>query len=195
MKPWRAWLFLCCSALSVLAFAAQALAAAATEPNPAEEPIGTLFRWLNFALVFGALGYLIAKYGRAYFRKHAEGVAASIGAATAAKAEAERQLRSAEAKLQGLGQEVAGLRAAAGKESSAEAERIRGLMREEAEKIQHAEQAEIAAAERAARMELKTIAAQLAVERATAVIRQRMNAETQAALFQSFVGSLARSAN
>ena len=196
MKPGR-WLihaaFACFLVLACLA--APALGAEGGEPNPAEAPIGTLFHWLNFLLVLGGLGYLIAKNGPAFFGGRAAAISAALAQAAAARAEAERQLQQAEEKLQRLGQEVAELRAAAQRESAAEAERIRAVTREETEKIARAARAEIEAAERAALMELKAIAAREAVERAKALLRNQITAETQATLLRSFVNSLAGSAN
>jgi len=197
MTPQRPWLLFGVGTLIFLSLCAVGTASGAegAESSPVEAPIGIVFRWLNFILVLGGLGYLMAKKGPAFFRQRAEAISASIAVSSAAKAEADRQLRRAEARLAGLEQEIAQLRAEAGKESAAEAERIRSLMREEAAKIERAGRSEIAAAERAARMELKGIAAQLAVERAEALIRQRITAETQASLFSGFLQNLSRSAN
>ena len=196
MKPGRWLIYAAFACFLVLAcLAAPALGAEGGEPNLAEAPIGTLFHWLNFLLVFGGLGYLIAKNGPAFFGGRAAAISAALAQAAAAKAEAERQLQQAEEKLQRLGQEVAELRAAAQRESAADAERIRAATREETEKIARAARAEIEAAERAARMELKAIAAREAVERAKALLRNQITAETQATLFRSFVNSLAGSAN
>ncbi|HEX2711425.1 MAG TPA: hypothetical protein VHM88_04280, partial [Candidatus Acidoferrales bacterium] len=135
------------------------------------------------------------KKAPAFFRGRADAISASIAEAAAAQADAEKHLREAEEKLLQVDREVAELRAAARRESAAEAERIRALARSESEKIARAAQLEVEAAERAARIELKAMAARLAVERADALIRRQMTTETQAALFHSFLNDLARSAN
>lgn len=193
----RPWFYLALFALLfvVTCVAIPTFAAEGGEPNPAEAPIGTLFRWLNFLLVFGGLGYLIAKKGPAFFRSRAEAISSAMTEAAAARAEAERQLREAEEKLARFDQEVAELRAAAQRESAAEAERLRTATREEVGKIARAARAEIEAAERGARLELKRITAQLAVESADALLRNRINADTQATLFRSFLDDLSRSTN
>ena len=41
------------------------MAAQENAPSPADMPVGLVFRWLNFALVFGGLAYLIWKIRRA----------------------------------------------------------------------------------------------------------------------------------
>lgn len=153
-------------------------------------PIGWAFRWIQFIVVFGGVGYLLAKKAPAYFRRRAETIVASITESTKVKEEAERQLLEAEEKLRRLDQELAEMRRAAQREAAAEAGRIRQATQDEAKKIEHAAQAEIDAAERAARMELKALAARLAVERAEALIRKQMTPQTEAALLQSFMRNL-----
>lgn len=183
------------SVLAVLALLIVALPVHASEEggggNLFTEPIGWVFRWIQFIVVFGGAGYLLAKKAPAYFRRRAETIVASITESTRVKEEAELQLREAEEKLRRLGQELAEMRQAAQREAAAEAERIRAATQDEAKKIERAAQAEIEAAERAARMELKALAARLAVERAEALIRKQMTPQVEIALLQSFTRNLA----
>jgi F-type H+-transporting ATPase subunit b len=171
------------------------LAAEAAEQEPAQSTTEIVFRWLNFLLVFGAVGYLIAKHGGAFFRDNAKSIAASIGEATAVKALAESELREVEAKIARFDQEVAELREAALRDSAAEAERLRASGRVEVEKINQAARAELASFERAVRQELRVRAASMAVERAGALVNSRMNADIRQRMFHAFLGELGRSAN
>lgn len=175
--------------------AAAPLFAAEENPSPADTTIGWIFRWLNFGVVFGGLAYALAKYTPPYFRGRAETIVAAITDAARVREDAERQRREAEAKLAGLEQEIAELRAAARRDAAAEAERLRALARQEIDKIARAAQGEIQAAERAARIELKALAARLAVERAEALLRAEITPRTQAVIFRGFLDSLSRSAN
>jgi len=181
--------------LLVLFSAAPVLAAEGGEDNLFTAPIGWVFRWVQFAIVFGGAGYLIARKAPPYFRQRAQTIVSAITESTAIREEAERRLREAEEKLSRLDQEVADLRATAQQDAAAEAERIRNAAREDAKKIERAALGEIEAAERAARIELRAMAARLAVERAEAVIRKQMTPQAEAALLQSFVKGLAGSAN
>jgi F0F1-type ATP synthase membrane subunit b/b' len=183
------------SLLVVLLAALPALAAEAAEEDPAASATGTVFRWLNFLLVFGAAGYFIAKYGGDFFRANAKAIAASITEASAAKAEAERELHEAEARLANLDQELAGLREAARRESAAEAERLRASGRAEIEKINQAARAELAAAERAAKQELRALAASMVVEQAGELLNSRMTPEIRARMFRAFLSELGRNVN
>ena len=161
----------------------------------ANAPIGTVFRWLNFLLVFGVLAYAIVKYGAPYFRARAQSISKSIEEAAQNRAGAERELRETLDKLSSLDREIEEERRAAQRESVADRERIRELTKSEVEKIQQAARAEIAAAERAGAQEIRAIAAKLATERAAVLIREQMNTAAESALFGSFVGELERAAS
>ena len=87
------------------------------------------------------------------------------------------------------------MRAEAKRSADAEAERVKALARSEADAIERAAQAEIAAAEQASQRELRTLAARMAVERATALLEKDLTPAAEAALFGAFVAELARSAN
>lgn len=165
-----------------------------SSPDPASTPIGTVFRWLNFLLVIGALAYVVGKYGAPYFRGRALAIGKAIAEANQTRAAAERELREASEKLADVEREIEQERRTAQRESAADRERIRALTKSELEKVSQAGRAEIAAAERAGAQELRVIAAKLATERAGALIREQMNAAAETALFDSFVAELERAA-
>lgn len=166
-----------------------------SSPDVASMPIGTVFRWLNFLLVAGALAYLIAKFGAPYFRGRAQAIATAIEEANQTRAAAERELREATDKLAAVETEIERERRTGERESAADQERIRALTKAEMGKISQVARAEIAAAERAGTQELRAITAKLATDRAAALIRQRMNAAAEAVLFDSFVVELERAAS
>ena len=186
---------LCGLALTIFLTSLPLLAAEAENEDPAETTAGLVFRWLNFLFIFGGAAWLIRKHGGAFFRARAQEIARSIMEASAAKAEAERQLREAEAKVARLDQEVAELRAAARRDSDAEAGRIRTSGLAEIEKIQVVARVELEAATRAAKHQLREMAAQLAIERAATLVGQKMNLQVREKMFRSFVSELGRNVN
>jgi F-type H+-transporting ATPase subunit b len=149
-----------------------------------------IFKWINFAIWAGALYWLCLTKAPRFFRQRAEAIGSAISKAGGAKAAADAELREAETKLLNLEKEVAELRAFAEREAAAEVERIRGATRLDMERIAAAAKAEIEAAERTARLELKALAAKLAVEGAEELLRKQLTAQTQAGLISSFVQSL-----
>jgi F-type H+-transporting ATPase subunit b len=163
---------------------------AAEGGNPAEQPIGITFRWIHFVILAVLLLWLFAKVLPPVFGKNADTISSAISKATAAKADADRRLQEAVAKLASLDREVAAFRATAQQEAVAEMERLRVATKRDAEKIGLAAKAEIEAAERAARLELKAIAAKFAVDGAESVVAQKMTPGVQESLISSFVKSL-----
>jgi F0F1-type ATP synthase membrane subunit b/b' len=69
-------------------------------------------------------------------------------------------------------------------------ERLRAATQNDAQKIAAAAKAEIEAAERAARLALKALAANLAVDGAESLLVKQLNAQAQEALISNFVKSL-----
>ena len=158
--------------------------------NAAQQPLGMVFKWIHFVILAGLLYWVFGKLLPPTFRKKSELICSAIEKATAVKAEADRQLKEAAVKLASLEQEVAAFRTMAHREALAEVERLRTATKSDAEKIVAAGKAEIAAAERAARLELKELAAKLAVDRAESLVSQLMTAAVQDALINNFVQSL-----
>jgi len=181
--------------LLIVIAAAPLLAAEESSPQPADTAVGIVFRWLNFALVFGTLGYLIGKFGGPYFRGRAQSISKSIEDAAEVRAVAEREARQAAEQLANVGAEIEQMRRDATRDSAAERERIRALAQREAERIAQAARAEIEAAERAGRQELRAIGARLATERAAAMLQRQITGAVEAALFRSFVRELERTAS
>jgi F-type H+-transporting ATPase subunit b len=165
------------------------------KPPPTESGMGLVFRWLNFAIVFGVIAFVAVKWGGPYFRAKAEETAGKIAEGARAREAAERQKEEIRRKLAGLEDEVKRLRAEAKRDAEAEAKRVRELARAEAGKIEQAAQLEIEAAGRAAHLELKALAARLAVERAGALLAKEMTPQAETALFRTFVAELERSVN
>src|SRR5579863_5383827 len=184
-----------CFLIAFLALAAVPVFAQEPDASPADSTTGWVFRWLNFALVFGAIAYCVVKYAAPAFRTQSEEISRKIAEGARAREAAERQRREIKTKLEGLGREIQQLRVDAKRDAEAEAQRLRELGRAEAEKIEQAARAEIDAAGRAGRMELKALGARLAIERAEVLLKQELAPKSEAALLRTFIAELERSVN
>ena len=184
-----AWKFVS-GGIAILLFTAMGAHAAEEGGNATTERANEIFKWINFAIVAGLIGWVFLKLTPPFFRKNAETISSAINKATAAKAEAERQVREAEEKLARLEQEVAQLRATAQREMAAESERLKAITHSDIEKVKLAAKAEMEAAERAARLELKTIAANMAVDGAESLLTGELTPQVQESLVAAFVKSL-----
>jgi F-type H+-transporting ATPase subunit b len=178
------------SVLFILLLAAASVQAAEEGGTRAAERTTEIFKWINFAIVAGLILWLSLKKAPAFFSRRASAISSAIANAAIAKAAADTQLREAEVKLRNLQKEVAELRAFAARESAAEIEGLRAATQSDAQKIAAAAKAEIEAAERTARLALKALAANLAVDGAESLLAKQLNPQAQASLISNFVKSL-----
>ena len=176
---------------SVMLFSAGAARAEEETANNARtQAAQEIFKWINFAIVAGAAVWLFGKVLPPKFRGNAEKINSAIAKATEAKAESDRLLREAEHKLANLEKEVAALQSEAQAQTRNEVERLRAATQGDEEKIAAAVIAEIAAAERAARLELKALAAKLAVDGAESLLAKQLTPKVQESLVSAFVKTL-----
>ena len=183
-------------------FAAAVLCALAVMPAFAQENAGTggeasstntVFRWINFAIVFALIVWGFAKAGPA-FRRNADEISKKIAEGARAREAAEAQRREVQAKLRESMKKWRNCERCKARDGGGIA-RLRAMAKEEAQNIERAGQAEITAAERAARIELKALAGSMAVTQAETVLRDRMTPEAEAAIFRTFIEELQGSSN
>jgi F-type H+-transporting ATPase subunit b len=175
---------------ALVLFSAVATFAAEEGGSPAEHSAEMIFKWIHFAILAGLIYWVFGKLLPPVFRRNADNISSAIAKATAAKVEAERKLQEAVTKMGSLEREIAEFRVQAQRDAAAEAERLRGATILDAEKIRTAGKAEIEAAERAARVELKELAAKLAVDGAESLVAKQMTPAVQETMIGSFVQSL-----
>jgi F0F1-type ATP synthase membrane subunit b/b' len=179
---------------SALLLAAPAFAQEGSDV-PADSPAGATFRWVNFAIVFAGLLYVILKWGAPGFRRHAEDISQKIAEGTRAREAAEAQRAEIRAKLEGLEAEVQKMRVDAKREAEAEAQRLRDLSKIEAQKIEANAQAEISAAIRAGQLRLKSLTARNAIAQAEELLRKEISEAADSNLVRTFVKDLEGSVN
>jgi F0F1-type ATP synthase membrane subunit b/b' len=138
----------------------------------------------------GGLGYLIGKHSGPFFAARSMKIRKDMIDAGNARTEAETRAAEVERRLANLEAEIAALRAGSQKEEQAETGRFGRHTAAEIAKTQAQAEQEIAAAGKAARLELKRYCAELAVGLAEQKIRARMTPDTQDALVRGFVRDL-----
>ncbi len=143
---------------------------------------------LNFAIVAGVIVWASKKNLPAIFRSRTASIQKSIEEARRASEDANQRLAQIESRLGRLDAEIAQMRARSEKEAAAEEERIKASVVEDAKRIVESAEQEIAAAAKAARRELTSYAADLAVTLATKQIHIDTNADQ--ALVRRFANQL-----
>lgn len=124
------------------------------------------------------------------FDDRAASIVKELEQAKQEKQEAHDRLQEVEARLAGLDQEVAAIRAEAERESAREAERIKQAAAADAEKIRVTTQREIEGAMKAARTELRAFVADQSVALAEGIIRREMRPEDNSRMVNKFIDDL-----
>jgi len=149
-----------------------------------------IWKIVNFVAFFGLLFYFLRKPASDFFAARTAAIQKEMVEAKAAREAAEQRLAEVEQKLARLGEDIAAFRAEANREDLLTAERMRKQTEEEADKVLANAKAEIEILARAARLDLKTYTAQLAVEIAKQRIQKEMTPEIQARLLGHYVSDL-----
>jgi F0F1-type ATP synthase membrane subunit b/b' len=150
----------------------------------------TLWKWANFAILLGGIGYLVARKGGPFFLSRSEEIRQGIAQAAAEKKAAEARFAEMEHRLGNLDSSIAELRTGSREEMHAESERFRQETTQRLEKIHTQAEQEIASIVKSARQSLKDYSASLAIELAERRIRERITPQMQDELVAGFAADL-----
>jgi F-type H+-transporting ATPase subunit b len=154
-----------------------------------EDPL-YVWKWVNFAILAGLLGFLAVKAGGPALRDRAAGISKDLEESRRIRAEAEARAVAIEKRISNLGDEINAFRADAKKEMESEAARIEDETKRTIAKMQGHARQEIESLAKHAENQLRDYAAQLSLKLAEDRVRSRMNPETQTALVNRFVADL-----
>jgi F-type H+-transporting ATPase subunit b len=154
------------------------------------EEVNELWKWPNFLLLVGLLGYLIKKHGGPLLTSRSKQIREGLEAGKKAQAEAEQRAAGVQAKLANLDREIADLKASAQAELERETARIRRDAEKELQRMEQHTAAELAALGKRATMELRQYAAGLALDLAEQKVRARMTPAVQSGLIEGFASEL-----
>ena len=148
----------------------------------------TIFLLLNFAIIFFAIVIPLVRIMPRVLRGRKETLSQNLRTAREATEDAKSRLSEVEAKLAGLGEEIAKFRAQVEQDSLEDEKRIKASLAEESARIVTAAEQEIAAAAAQARRGLRTFAAELAI--ANAEKQLVLTPETDRALIGEFISQV-----
>lgn len=136
-----------------------------------------LGKTINFIILFGGLGFLLAKPLRKYLAEIGLSVEKTIQETEKAKADSEQRLGSLQERMQSLEQDARKIKGEGEEAGAREKERILALARQESDKIRAYAAQEIEALSQSAQAELREHAAEMAVSLARANIERRLTPE------------------
>jgi F-type H+-transporting ATPase subunit b len=148
------------------------------------------WKWANFLLLAAGLGYIIGKNAGPFFAARSQSISKDISESEQIRRDAEARAAEVDRRLANLGADIAALRAESQREAQSETERLAAHAAAEIVKIEAHATREIAAAQKAARMDLRRYSGELAIELAEQKIRARMTPAAQDYLVRGFVRDL-----
>lgn len=147
-----------------------------------------LFLGINFAVIFLLIAVPLGRYMPRILRKRSRNLGHDLEVAREATADAKARLSAVEAKLAGLGEEIARFRSEVEQEALQDEKRIKASLSEESARIVAAAEQEIGVAIAQAKRGLRSFAADLAIEHASKQLN--LTAETDRALIHEFVAGV-----
>ena len=186
------------SILTIVMGLALAACALPQEPAPGIEPKNDAeqgdpwiwWKWVNFLILAGGLGYLISKHAPPYFAQRSREIQEALLEGAKAKQSAEARAAIIEKRLAGLDREMQSLRQAASAETAAEGELLRRETESRLHRIQQQAAQEIELMTLAARQELRKYTALLALDLAEQRIHSRISKDVQEELVDGFLQDL-----
>jgi F0F1-type ATP synthase membrane subunit b/b' len=150
------------------------------------------WQWANFALLAGGLTYLTKKYAPPYFVKRSREIREGIIEAEEFRAEARVKVAAIDRRLANMDSEIEALRGDALRERETEAQHIRSETATILLRIQAEAAESVAAAGRAARLELRRYCSEIAVAGAEQKIAARISPQVLDRLVQTSVADLSK---
>ncbi len=156
----------------------------------AESPLAAVWKWGNFLILFGGLGWYLRQPLREFLETRARSIEDGLASGRIARESALNQLSEIESRLARLDEEIRSLKAQATKEAEEERTRIVESAKAEAQKILEMAHREIEGLKKSARLELKAHVAELAVKLAEERLQKSVGAEENKRLVLQFLDSL-----
>jgi len=163
---------------------------AAEHKSEGPQEVSIWWKWANFAILAGGLGYLIAKNAPAYFAGRNEEIRKGLQEGAELQRQANERTAAMEARLKNLESEIADLKSKAKADIAAEGERIQAETQVLIANVQANAESELAAAAKSEKAALRTFAADLALRMAEEKLRGQLTPQVDAGIMQGFLKGL-----
>lgn len=178
--------------LIILLISTVVYAAEGHEAAPSLFSLDFLFRLINFAILFGGLGFILSKPLKNFLKQRSQNVRQAIEEAKKAKADAESKARFYEEKLSQLEADVAAMMEQFKKEAEEEKLRIVKEAEEQIEKTKERMQKSLEQEKLRIKEEVMREAANMAVILAEEMIKKNLTIEDQKKWVQEYIKMMER---
>ena len=158
-------------------------------------PWSIVFKWANFILLFGGLGWYLRKPLQKFLNSRSNEIQEGLNQAREAKAAATAKLAEMETRMAQLDAAVRALREEASQQAEEERLRILENAQADARKILEMAQVEIEGMRKSARLELKRHVAELAVKLAEERLQTSIGPEEDRRMVERFLQGLENTRN
>ena len=174
--------------------ASEAEEGAGEESEEGEEeeggPLALAMRWLNFAILFGGLGYLLREPAVAFFEARREEILGGLQKSRAAQKDAAARMSDVEGRLSRLSTEMAGIKSDAEESARTERERIVADAEVEAGRAVEQSGAEIERLARGMEQEIRSHIAEGVVRSAEEKLRSKLTGDDHGRIVRRAVDKL-----
>ncbi len=150
----------------------------------------TVWRWANFVLLAGGLGYLISKQVPSALRERTAEIQKGIAEAQKLKQEADSRYAEMEKRLAALSADIEAFRVKAKLEMEQEGARIQSETAAQVHKLESQAAVEIESMGKVARAKLKEYAADLSLDLAAQRIKGQLDPNASSGLVENFIADL-----
>jgi F-type H+-transporting ATPase subunit b len=162
----------------------------AEHAEEAEGPLAVLFRWINFAILFGGLGYLLRQPARDFFEQRQAEIRGGLEKSRQAQADATSRMSEIDGRLAKLTDEIAQIASVADDSARKERARIIADAKVEASRALGQSEAEVERLARGMEREIREQVADRVVEQAEEILRAKLTDQDSGRLIQRAVEKL-----
>jgi F-type H+-transporting ATPase subunit b len=166
--------------------------ATGAEEDHSSDPMAFWGKVINFVILFGGLGLLLAKPLRRYLGKRGEGISRTIRDTRESRDKAEARLQETHKRLEDLTGEIARIQKEAESQGQQGKTNILERAQEDSERLKKLAQEEMGLISKSLTRELREYTADLAIEKAQERLQKSLTPERQARLIDHSIESLER---
>ena len=162
----------------------------AVEAEHEESSSAVVFRWINFLILIGGLGYFLKKPAKEFFETRSREISEGLNRAQAAQAAAQGRMDEIEQRLGKLSSDMAALRTQAEKESAMDKDKIVAEAKAEVARVVEQSRQEVERVARSVERDIRETLADKVIDRAGQTLQTQMSQDDHKRVVVRFIKNL-----